>query len=76
MPFGSHTDANKEDDIEEHATDPGGELDDDDEDAQEKSPAKNQIQTQDVWRELLKTSGGRDKALVLHFTSPAATPTD
>jgi hypothetical protein len=62
MPFSQHADANKID-IEEHATDPDGELDDDDEGAQDKSPAENLIQAQDVWRDLFKTSGGRDKAL-------------
>ena len=75
MPFGSHADAIKVD-AEDRATEPDGELDDDDEGAQEKSPAKNQIQAQDVWRELFTTSGGRDKALVLHFTTSATTPTD
>jgi hypothetical protein len=75
MPFSQHADANKID-IEEHATDPDGELDDDDEGAQDKSPAENLIQAQDVWRDLFKTSGGRDKALVLHSTSPATTTTD
>jgi hypothetical protein len=62
--------------MEEHATELEVEVDDDDEGAQEKSPAQNQVRTQDIWREFLKTSVGRDKALVIQFTSPAATPTD
>ncbi|KAH9062090.1 hypothetical protein EDB87DRAFT_1559985 [Lactarius vividus] len=64
MPFGSHIDVIR-DDTEEHATEPDGELDHDDDGAHEKSPTKIQIQPQDVWRELLKTSGGRDKAFKL-----------
>lgn len=75
MPF-SHSDA-KTDDIEEHATEVDGEVDDEDEGAEDKSATKNhQVNPHDVWREFLKTSAGRDKALVLHFTSPTATPTD
>lgn len=66
--------------MEDHATEPDGELADEDEDedegAQEKSPTINQVHPHDIWREFLKTSAGRDKALVLHFPSPAATPTD
>jgi hypothetical protein len=47
------------------------------EDSQEKKSAtKNQVHTQEVWRELLETSSGRDKTFVLHFASPAAIPTD
>jgi hypothetical protein len=65
MPF-SHSNE-KRDDMEEHATEPDGELDDEDEGAQEKSATKNQVHPHDVWREFLKTSAGRDKALVLHF---------
>lgn len=72
MPF-SHPDA-KTDDIEEHATEV--EVDDEDEGAEEKSATKNQVNPHDVWREFLKSSAGRDKALVLHFISPAAIPTD
>lgn len=53
------------------------EVEEEEEDSQEKnSAAKNQVHTQEVWRELLETSGGRDKAFVLHFASPAAIPTD
>jgi hypothetical protein len=44
------------------------------ENSQEKSAAKNQVHTQEIWRELLGTSTGRDKAFVLHFASPAAIP--
>ena len=69
MPF-SHSDAKKVD-MEELATEPDGELDDNDEEAQETSPSKNQVHAQDIWREFLKTSGGRDKALVFHFSSSA-----
>ena len=74
MPF-SHSDLKKEV-MDEQASEIDVEVDNDDEGAQEKGPAKIQVQPQDVWREFLKTSGGRDKALVLHFTSPAATSTD
>lgn len=74
MPF-SHADPNTVD-IEEHTSDLDGELDDDDEGAKEKGPAKDQIRAQDIWRELFKTSGGRDKALVLDFTAPSTTATD
>jgi len=63
MPF-SHTDARR-DDIEEHTAETEVELDDEEEGAQEKSPAQNQVRTQDIWREFLKTSTGRDKALKL-----------
>jgi hypothetical protein len=63
MPF-SHSNE-KRDDMEEHATEPDGELDDEDEGAQEKSATKNQVHPHDVWREFLKTSAGRDKALKL-----------
>ena len=73
MPF-SHSDSKKEV-MDEQASEIDVEVDNDDE-AQEKIPAKIQVRAQDVWREFLKTSGGRDKALVLHFTSPAATSTD
>jgi hypothetical protein len=74
MPF-SHSDAKKVD-MEELVTEPDGELDDNDEEAQETSPSKNQVHAQDIWREFLKTSAGRDKALVFHFSSPTATPAD
>ncbi len=72
MPFSHHVDTNK-DDIEEHAIDVEGELDDDDEGAKEKSPAENQIYSQHVWRELFKTSVGRDKAFVIQFNFSAGT---
>jgi hypothetical protein len=53
------------------------EVDEEEEDSQEKKSATmNQVHSQEVWRELLGTSSGRDKAFVLHFTSPAAIPTD
>jgi hypothetical protein len=53
------------------------EVDEEEEDYQEKkSAASNQVHTQEVWRELLGTSTGRDKAFVLHFASPTAIPTD
>jgi len=39
------------------------EVDEEEEDSQEKkSAAKNQVHTQEIWRELLETSTGRDKA--------------
>jgi len=50
------------------------EVDEEEEDSQEKSATMNQVHTQEVWRELLGTSSGRDKAFVLHFASPAAIP--
>ena len=53
--------------MDEQASEIDVEVDNDEESAQEKSPAKNQVRAQDVWREFLKTSGGRDKALVLHI---------
>jgi hypothetical protein len=37
------------------------------EDSQEKSTANTQIHPQEVWRDLVETSTGRDKAFVLHF---------
>jgi hypothetical protein len=53
------------------------EVEEEEEDSQEKKSAtKSQVHTQEVWRELLGTSSGRDKAFVLHFASPAAIPTD
>jgi hypothetical protein len=53
------------------------EVEEEEEDSQEKKSAtKSQVHTQEVWRELLGTSTGRDKAFVLHFASPAAIPTD
>lgn len=64
MPFSSHANAN-DDDAEERAADHDGELDDDDEGAEEKSLTKNPVHAQDIWRELLKTSVGRDKAFKL-----------
>ena len=44
--------------------------------SQEKSATKGRVHIQEVWRDLLETSTGRDKAFVLHFTSSAVTPTD
>jgi hypothetical protein len=43
------------------------EEEEEEEDSQEKSAAKNQVHPQEVWRGLLETSTGRDKAFVLHF---------
>jgi hypothetical protein len=60
----------------DHPTDVEVELDVDEEESQEKSPAKTQIHAQDIWREIVKTSSGRDKAFVLYFTSTATTLTD
>jgi hypothetical protein len=37
------------------------------EDSQEKSASNNQVYAQEVWRDLVETSTGRDKAFVLHF---------
>ncbi|KAI0301792.1 hypothetical protein B0F90DRAFT_1838296 [Multifurca ochricompacta] len=64
MSFSSQGNNSKED-MEERPDDPEEELDDDDEGSQEKSAAKGQVHAQDVWRELLKTSVGRDKAFKL-----------
>jgi hypothetical protein len=76
MPFSSQVSAG-----DEETEEPPNELEvdsdeEEEEDSQEKSAANNQIRGQEIWRELLETSGGRDKAFVLHFTSPATTRTD
>lgn len=75
MPFDSQMNSSKEE-MEDHPTDVEVELDVDDEEGQDKSATKTQIHIQDIWRELLKTSTGRDKAFVLYFTSSATTVTD
>ncbi len=74
-PFSSQASAENEG-TEDDPTELEIEVDEEEEDSQEKSAAKNQVHTQEVWRELLETSTGRDKAFVLHFASPAAIPTD
>lgn len=43
------------------------EEEEEEKDSQENIAAKNQVHPQEVWRELLETSTGRDKAFVLHF---------
>ena len=74
MPFSSHTRAEDER-TEDGPTELEIEVDEEEEDSQEKkSAAMNQVHTQEVWRELLGTASGRDKAFVLHFASPV--PTD
>jgi len=62
MPFSSQVSAG-----DEETEEPPNELEvnsdeEEEEDSQEKSAAKNQIRGQEIWRELLETSGGRDKA--------------
>jgi hypothetical protein len=52
---------------EEYPTELEIELDEEEEDNQEKSAADNQVRAQEVWRDLVETSKGRDKAFVLHF---------
>jgi len=73
MPFSSRESAEKEE-AEEPPNEVEVELDDEEEDGQEKRTAKSQVHPQEIWRELLETSGGRDKTFVLHFTFPATTP--
>jgi hypothetical protein len=69
MPFSSQASAEDEG-TEDGPTELEIEVEEDEENSQEKkSAAKNQVHTQEVWRELLGTSTGRDKAFVLHFTS-------
>jgi hypothetical protein len=75
MPFSSQVSAGHEE-TEEPPNELEVDLDEEEEDSQEKSAAKNQVRGQEICRELLETSGGRDKAFVLHFTSPATTRTD
>lgn len=76
MPFSSQATAEDEG-SEGGPTELEIEVEEEEEDSQEKkSAAKNQVHTQEVWRDLFETSSGRDKAFVLHFASPAAIPTD
>jgi hypothetical protein len=78
MPFSSRASTGHEG-TEEFPTELEIELKEDEEEGGEdsqESTAKNQVHIQEVWRDLLETSTGRDKAFVLHFTSPAVTPTD
>lgn len=74
-PFSSHASAEKEE-MEEHPNELEVELEEEEEENQEKSAAKTQVRAQEIWRDLLETSAGRDKTFVLHFTSPEITPTD
>jgi len=60
MPFSSQPSAEKEE-AEEPPNEVEVELDDEEEDGQEKRAAKSQVHPQEIWRELLETSGGRDK---------------
>jgi hypothetical protein len=75
MPFSSHASAEDEG-TEDGPTELEIEVEEEENSQEKKSAANNQVHTQEVWRELLGTSGGRDKAFVLHFASPAAIPTD
>lgn len=75
VPFSSQASAGDEG-TEDGPTELEIEVNEEEEDGQEKSAAKNLVHAQEVWRELLETSTGRDKAIVLHFASPAAIPTD
>ena len=74
MPFSSQASVEDEG-AEDGPTELEIEVEEEEENSQEKkSAAKNQVHTQEIWRELLGTSTGRDKAFVLHFASPAAIP--
>jgi hypothetical protein len=64
MPFSLSVNTSKEE-PEDHPTNVEVELNVDEEECQEKSAQKTQIHAQDIWREFLKTSSGRDKAFVL-----------
>jgi hypothetical protein len=75
MPFSSQPSAENEE-TEERPNELEVEVDDEEEDGQEKRAAKTQVRAQEIWRELLETSSGRDKTFVLHFASLATTPTD
>lgn len=75
MPFSSQPSAENEE-TEEYPNELEVEVNDEEEDGQEKLAAKSQVRAQEIWRELLETSGGRDKTFVLHFASPTTTPTD
>ena len=75
MPFSSQQSAENEE-TEEFPNELEVEVDDGEEDGQEKRATMSQVRAQDIWRELLETSGGRDKTFVLHFASPATTPTN
>lgn len=75
MPFSSHMSAEREE-MEEHPNELEVGLEEEEEDSQEKSAAKTQVRAQEILRDLLEASTGRDKTFVLHFTSPEITPTD
>jgi len=75
MPFSSQASAEKEE-TDDRPNELEVELEEEEEDSQEKSVAKTQVRAQEIWRDLLVTSAGRDKTFVLHFTSPEITPTD
>jgi hypothetical protein len=74
-PFNSQVDSNKEE-PEDHPADVEVEPDVDEEESQERAATKSQIHVQDICREFVKTSSGRDKAFVLYFASSATTLTD
>ena len=76
MAFSSQGSASAKEEVEGRQTELEVELDEEEENSQEKSAVTNQVRTQEVWRELLEASAGRDKAFVLHFTSPETAPTD
>jgi len=77
-PFSSQLSAAEKEESGENPHELEVELDEEEEeeDVQENSAAQNRIRPQEVCRELLETSAGRDKAFVLHFTSPSTTSTD
>jgi len=60
MPFSSHMSAETEE-MEEHPNELEVGFEEEEEDSQEKSAAKTQVRAQEILRDLLETSTGRDK---------------
>jgi len=80
-PFSSQVSAGEREESGENPHELEVELDEEEEDVQEKSAAQNRVRAQDIWRELLGTSAGRDKTfkiiqysmkVYLHFHNAAS----